>query len=247
MENIKQLIKDFLEGKIEIIEFKELCNKDDSIYGFLQKIIDNIKTNNGIIEEYPFPSDISPEGIHYSDECVRYLLVPETDPSLKYGCPPHYNSVKQMLNYEWNSYTTNVRTASGALTFFNEVLVIYYQIDKTVIPTEKYSDEYDFALQVIPEYLEGGDAEIYIQEHIIPLFPATMKKTLRIKAVKQKIKEEFKTEKGYPRWYQSSEWPLGKDGKPATYIGKGKSEGELGRWLFRDESNGEIIVVEQYD
>ena len=190
MENIKQLIKDFLEGKIDIIEFKELCNKDDSIYGFLQKIIDNIKTNNGIIEEYPFPSDISPEGIHYSDEEISYLLQPETDPSLEYGCPPHYNSVKQMLNYEWNSYTTNVRTASGALEFFNEVLVIYYQIDKTVIPTEKYSDEYDFVLQVIPEYLEGGDAEIYIQEHIIPLFPATMKKTLRIKAVKQKIKEE---------------------------------------------------------
>ena len=138
MENIKQLIKDFLEGKIDIIEFKELCNKDDSIYDFLQKIIDNIKTNNGIIEEYPFPSDISPEGIHYSDEEISYLLQPETDPSLKYGCPPHYNSVKQMLNYEWNSFTTNVRTASGALEFFNKVLVIYYQIDKTIIPTEKY-------------------------------------------------------------------------------------------------------------
>lgn len=244
MDNIKNLIKDFLEGKIDIIEFKELCNKDDSIYGFLQKIIDDIKGNNGRIEHFPFEIG---DDIIYSDEEISYLLHPETDPSLKYGCPPHYNSVKQMLNYEWNSFTTNVRTASGALTFFNEVLVIYYQIDKTVIPTEKYSDEYDFALQVIPEYLEGGEAEIYIQEHIIPLFPTTMKKTLRIKAVKQKIKEEFKTEKGYPRWYQSSEWPLGKDGKPATYIGKGKSEGELGRWLFRDESNGEIIVVEQYN
>ena len=43
MDNIKNLIKDFLEGKIDIIEFKELCNKDDSIYGFLQKIIDDIK------------------------------------------------------------------------------------------------------------------------------------------------------------------------------------------------------------
>ena len=149
MNNIKNLIQDFLEGKIDIIEFKELCDRDDSIYDFLQQIIDEIKENNDKIDKYPFPSDSSPEGVHYSDECVRYLLAPETDPSLKYGCPPHYNSVKQMLNYEWNSYTTNVRTASGALTFFNEVLVIYYQIDKTVIPTEKYSDEYDFALQVI--------------------------------------------------------------------------------------------------
>ena len=31
-----------------------------------------------------------------------------------------------------------------------------------------------------------------------------------------------------------------------TYLGKGKSEGDLRRWRFRDESTGEIIVVEQY-
>ena len=43
MNNIKNLIKDFLEGKIDIIEFKELCDRDDSIYDFLQKIIDEIK------------------------------------------------------------------------------------------------------------------------------------------------------------------------------------------------------------
>ena len=97
MDNIKNLIKDFLEGKIDIIEFKELCNKDDSIYDFLQKIIDEIKENNGRIEHFPFEIG---DDIIYSDEEISYLLQPETDPSLKYGCPPHYNSVKQMLNYE---------------------------------------------------------------------------------------------------------------------------------------------------
>ena len=60
------------------------------------------------------------------------------------------------------------------------------------------------------------------------------------------IKEAFKSEKGYPAWAQSSEWPMGADGKPATYIGKGKAEGDLRRFLFRDESTGEIITVEQY-
>ena len=247
MDNIKNLVKGFLEGRITIVDFKEICNKDDQIYDYLQNIIDGIKENNGRIEPFPFSKECLYDDILYSDEGVSYLLQPDFDPSLEFGAPPRYTSVKQMLNYEWNDLTTNVRTASGALTFFNEILVVYYQIDKTIVPTSKYSDEYDFALQVIPEYLEGGGAEVYIQEHIIPLYPSTMKKTERIKAVKKKIKEEFKTEKGYPRWYQSSEWPLGKDGKPTTYIGKGKSDGELGRWLFRDESNGEIIVVEQYD
>ena len=81
-----------------------------------------------------------------------------------------------MLNYEWNSYTTNVRTESDVLKFIYEVLFIYYQIDKTIITTEEYSDEYDVALQVILEYLEGGEEVIYIQLHLIPLFPVTMKK-----------------------------------------------------------------------
>ena len=86
---------------------------------------------------------------------------------------------------------------------------------------------------------------MYIQQNIIPLFPETMKKTERKKAIKAKIKEEFKSEKGYPAWPQSSEWPMDKTGRPATYIGKGKSEGDLRRFRFRDESTGEIIVVEQ--
>lgn len=86
---------------------------------------------------------------------------------------------------------------------------------------------------------------MYIQEHILSMFPETMKITERKKAIRAKIKEEFRSEKGYPCWPQHSEWPLGQDGKPATYIGKGKSEGDLRRFRFRDESNGEILVVEQ--
>ena len=49
-----------------------------------------------------------------------------------------------------------------------------------------------------------------------------------------------------PRWVQESEWPIGKNGKPCTYLGKGKSEGDLRRFRFRDESTGEEVVVEQY-
>lgn len=47
MNNVKKLVKEFLEGKIGVIEFKEHCDKDDGIYTFLQNIIDEIKANNG--------------------------------------------------------------------------------------------------------------------------------------------------------------------------------------------------------
>ena len=107
-------------------------------------------------------------------------------------------------------------------------------------------DEYCFSLDIIPDYLLGGEAEEYIREKIMAEIPRTMSKSARAKAIKAKIKEEFKSEKGRPGWVQESDWPIGKGGKPCTYLGKGKSEGDLRRYRFRDEATGEEVVVEQY-
>ncbi|MBR0200661.1 MAG: hypothetical protein IJQ42_10905 [Oscillospiraceae bacterium] len=241
----RQTVSDFLHGKMDILTFRKHYDKEPEINAFLQGIVDQIKASGGSFQKYPFPYPGKPGEIFYSDEGLSYLLAPETDPSLAYDCPPKYESVRQLLTYEFRLMTHNVRTAHGALKFYDEVLVLFYQVDPTVPHLPQYTEAFDFALEVIPEYLSGGEAEMYIQEHILPLFPDTMKKTERKKAIRSRIKEEFRSEKGYPCWPQHSEWPLGKDGKPATYIGKGKSEGDLRRFRFRDESTGEIIVVEQ--
>jgi len=125
---------------------------------------------------------------------------------------------------------------------------IFYQHDPTLeYKGQKYEKAYSFMLDVIPEYLSGGEAEMYIQEHIIPLFPDTIPKTRRVKEIKARIRQEFKSEKGYPSWVQSSDWPLGADGKPMTYVKKGKRSGSKHSWIFRDESTGELTTVEQYD
>lgn len=150
------------------------------------------------------------------------------------------------MTYEFGLFTHDVETAAGASEFYNEVFEIYWQIDQNIDYCYKYSEAFDFSLDVIPDYLSGGESEKYIQKNIIPLFPDTMKKGERKKAIKAKIKECFKSEKGYPCWAQYSEWPMDKEGKPATYVGKGKSEGDLRRFRFRDEITGEIIVVEQF-
>lgn len=232
----KQYIKDFIEGKINISEFKEKCERDTSIYDFLQEIVDEKKRKNESFDCYDFYVD--DDCTFNSNNSLDYFLNPDSYPSSVF--PKKYYSVKQCLSMY------NIKCAGDALSFFDEIVVMYYQIDKDVTATRYYGDEFRFSLDVIPSYLEG-DPEEYIQENIIALFPDTMKKSERKKAIKAKIREEFKTIKGYPRWYQSSEWPLGKDGKPTTYIGKGKSDGALGRWLFKDESTDEIITVEQYD
>ena len=144
--------------------------------------------------------------------------------------------------------THNVKTASGAWEFYDGVFDLFYQHDQTVAYCgEKYRQAHSYMLDVIPDYLSGGQAEMYIQEHIIPLFPDTMPKTRRIKETKARIRQEFKSEKGYPCWVQSSDWPLGADGKPMTYVKKGKRIGAKHSWIFRDESTGELTTVEQFD
>ena len=246
IEDTKLYIKDFLEGRISIFEFKEKCETDQSIYNFLQQIVDKKKKNKESFDKFPFTYVYDNGAIFFSNEACDYFLDPDSYPSLEYGSPRRYDSVEQCLNYQWRMETHNIKSAAGALSFFNEILVIYYQIDKDIKPTRHYRDEYKFMLNVIPYYL-SGDSELYIQEKIISLFPSTMKKTARIKAIKSKIKEEFKSIRGYPQWSQSSEWPFGKDGKPMTYIGKGKSSKSIRRWLFEDESTGEIVTIEQFD
>ncbi len=243
MEFVQQTIIDFLSGKLDIVEFRRLYDNEPDIDVFLQKIIDDMKKDYGR-KILRFPLMIG--GVeHQCAEAVPYLLSHETDQGLK-CCPTRYESVRQCLTYEFRLFTHDVETAHGASLFYTEVYSIYYQIDQSVPYCYKYDDAYAFALEVIPEYLEGGASERYIQKHIIPLYPETMKKTERKKAIKAKIKEDFKCEKGYPCWPQSSEWPMDKEGKPCTYIGKGKSEGDLRRFRFRDEITGEEIVIEQF-
>ena len=240
--DIQNTIRDFLLGKLDIVAFRSMYDNDPSIDQYLQSIIDEIKTTGRPIKKY----HCSTAGREFeSTGQIEYLLSPETAPGLMYG-NHEYDSVHNFLTYEWRMTTHDVETAAGALEFYNGIYSIYYQIDQSIPWSDRYSRAYGFALDVIPEYLSGGAAEKYIQKNILPLIPETMKKSERKKAIKAKIREAFKSEKGYPCWAQGSDWPLGKDGHPATYLGKGKSEGDLRRWRFRDESTGEILVVEQY-
>ena len=240
--DIQNTIRNFLTGNLDIVAFRSIYDDDPSIENFLQSIIDDIKSTGKPLKKYRcFVAGREFE----STGQIEYLLSPETFPGLIYG-NHEFDSVHTFLTYEWRMATHDVETAAGASAFYDGVYSIYYQIDQSIPWSDRYSLAYGFALDVIPEYLSGGEAEKYIQKNIFPLFPESMKKTERKKALKARIREEFKSEKGFPCWAQSSDWPLGKDGRPATYLGKGKSEGDLRRWRFRDESTGEILVVEQY-
>lgn len=72
--------------------------------------------------------------------------------------------MRQCLTYEFCLFTHDVETANGASTFYNEMYSIYYQIDQSIPFCYKYNDAFCFALEVIPEYLDGA-LEKYIQKY----------------------------------------------------------------------------------
>ena len=238
----KQAILQFLKGDMDIVDFRRLYDEGEEINDVLQGIIDDIRNNAKPVKTWKtFNSDNYPQTW---GRTTSYFVDPASYPGVEYG-DTSYESVRKRLTFEWRLITHNVQTASGALNFYDEVYDIYGQLDDSIPYCNRYSEAFRFAIDVIPDYLAGGAAEIYIQKNILPLFPPTMSKTARKKAIRAKIREEFRTEKGYPAWAQSSEWPLGKNGKPTTYLGKKKRDGDLERYLFRDESDGSEIVVEQ--
>lgn len=238
---VKQLLIRFLSGEMEITEFRRLYDENPEINDYLQGIIDRMKAAGE--QAKPYPLVILDSETLYS-EAVPYLLGTKETVGLAYQ--NRYDSVRQCLTYEFRMFTHDVETADGASAFYSEVYEIFYQEDQSVPFCYRYENAYGFAMDVIPQYLTGGEAEHYIQREILPRFPETMKKTERKKGVKAAIKAAFPSEKGYPAWAQNCQWPMDKTGKPATYIGKGKIEGDLRRYRFRDETDGEIIVIEQY-
>ncbi len=235
----ENLIRSFLSGETDILSFRERYEADPAINAFLQDILDRCLAENRPL--LPVPA-----GERVRDE-VCYFQNPESYPGYYLGNAPH-GSVREYLTQEFGGwYTTNVRTAYGALRFYHRVYDLYYQHDRTLpCLDEPYQKTVSLLMDILPDYIGGEDSERYIQEHILPQFPETLPATQRKKALRAKIREEFPSEKGYPAWVQSPEWPLGKNGTPATYLGKKKARGsDLVQFRFRDESDGSVIVVEQ--
>lgn len=240
--NAQESITAFLRGEVDIVTFRKLYDENPEINDFLQGIVDEKKrTGEAFLRFNVRVADI----VRETDCNVSWLVRPQEYPGVRYGNSP-YDSVRKMLTYEAAAKTHNVASIKGARAFYDEVYALHYQVDQSIPYDERYKAACELLLDVVPEHLEGVESEQYICNHILPLYPDTMKKSTRIKAIKAAIKEAFRSDKGRPQWLQSGEWPLGKDGKPAVYTGsKSVHGGEGKQYYFRDESDGSVITVEQ--
>ena len=238
------VIRDFVCGNTEISEFVLQYNQNNALADYLDSIVEYIATNDipikrrlvlmkNVNQNKPF------ELRSYVEQFIKEYAQNFRDLSDTWKSDPP--KVGEYLK------TQTHLTAYGAFKMHSIVADIYYQIDSELVRTEKYNDEYEFSLDVLPGYLAGGvSAENFVSRHILSKYPSTLKKGERKRLVKEEIKQAFQRDcKGFPRWIQMPEWPIGSDDKPMVYMGQKAFEHNT-EYYFRDSTTNENHIVTQW-
>lgn len=237
-EDIQAIIKSFVIGEISIKDFMKQYNENNEISNWLQYVLDEMIRNDLPVKKRTY---VDERGKSYTPKSTVEELIPKLAIS------------DSMLHPSWRQPPTvaeyigyfNAGSISGAYSIYLLISDIYYQVDDEAEQVDFYENEYGFMLNTVPQYLEGGDSEEYICNYILPDFPPTMKKTERKTKARAAIRNAFKREiKGYPRWLQSSKWPIGENNLPMIYI-KQKLDIDYAEYYFKDQTTGEIVVVKQ--
>ncbi len=118
--------------------------------------------------------------------------------------------------------------------------------------TTKYEDEYDLYLSLSNDIYEGPDVNKEVEKLIKMLLESYSTKTQRLKVGKILMKELFHlSDNQRPYWIQGAEWPGDKEGKPLKFISqkrkKDKKSGfEYKEFVFQDVNTNEMRTVIQY-
>lgn len=239
MDN-KQIIIDFIEDRLDIDAFMACAERDNSICDCLQGIVDHIVNNK-------LPTrrrTVTMKGVNQNQPFQIFNYIEEFVPELRDRNHMIYPGTPVPTVLQYISRFSH-RTAVGALKIYDVVADIYYQVDDSLVRTDKYLEAYSFSLDVLPGYVGGIEAEDYISSVIISKYPQNKKPGQRKKQIKEEIRNAFLRDgKGYPHWIQDPEWPLGENGIPMIYTGQKKQEGYTD-YFFRGNGSEEIKTVRQ--
>lgn len=243
-KNAIETIKSFVTGKLSVIEFMKEFENSNQITYFLEAIINDVEAGTislkrrKLMDEF-FDKENPTEFRSSVEQFIKEYAQSFVDLSDEWkAAPPKVDDFLKQLS---------PLTAVGANEIHEIISDIYYQVDPVLKKTNKYENEYCFSIDVLPGYLAGGiSAEAYVSQHIMPKYPATMKKSERKKLVREEIKRVFVREgKGYPRWLQSPEWPMDEKGEPMVYISQ-KSFGDYCEYYFHRVDDDEVVTVTQW-
>lgn len=238
------VIKEFVSGQMNISEFVMQNDQSDDLANYLDSIVNYIAT-------YDLPIKRRTVLIKNVNQNKPFEMRSYVEQFIK----EHAQSFRD-LSDNWKAHppkvgaylkTLSPLTAHGAFKMHSIVADIYYQIDPSLERTEQYHAEYEFSLDVLPGYLAGGiSAENYVSQFILSKYPASMKKVERKRLVREEIKLAFQRNcKGFPRWIQMPEWPIGSNEKPMIYMGQ-KAFEHHSEYYFRDGATSEKCTITQW-
>lgn len=221
MENVKQFVFDYLEGRVSPETFMDKCWSDPTVFEWLQSIVPKDKK----VETYTFTADYIPS----FDKYIPYIVKDE---------------IEDIWNRRGSSYL------GKQLNTFDEIsrLILEAFPNLDIKLDTSVEEKFDFMLVACPDYLysiDVGSSGIF--EKLFDELPKEMSKTKRIKEFRERIKAMFYVEgHKYPRWIQGSEWPLSKSGKPTKFIRQESIlKGEGSKYYFLDVDTGEEIEIIQ--
>ena len=220
MQDIKQYVIDYVEGRVSSKEFRLKVLTDRSIVMWLQSIVPTGEKMM-IVEGFN----------EYGSAITKYVP---------------YNIEYQIKN----NWKCENGTTENELNMIYEIFRLLNEAfpELNLVVDETLGNKYDFILDACPEYLLSVEIEQSgIIDSLMQEIPSKLSKTKRIDVFKTKLKKMFYVEgRKYPRWIQESEWPLSKTGKPTKFL-RQKSIGELTYYYFLDvDTDEEIEIMQSY-
>ena len=141
--------------------------------------------------------------------------------------------------------TNDFNTAGGRLNAYAFLFSLAYKHYPELKPSDRFSKEFSFFLDVCGEYTDGPEVEAFAQTIVFEVYNSNLKMGERKQLAKQRIREAFHIEeRNYPRWIQGAEWPMGKS-TPMRYINR-KRTGDLVTFTFEDVDTQEIRNIKQF-
>lgn len=204
----RQIVVDYIEGRITTKEFLDAAIADERVYQWLQSVVPAGKIgyyDTSVDENGKATQEVGPYD-------VRRVIAGF------WKCP-------------WDKLGNELNTHYEITRIFQEAFP-----QEHITPDQSIEEKFDFLLDACPSYIGGEEvAESGILERLYERIPKGLGKSAQKKWFREEVKKLFLIEdKHYPCWLQEPEWPMS-DGKPMKYISSKKRWGGEGReYLFED-------------
>ncbi len=216
MENIKQYVFDFVEGRVNAKDFIGELEKDPSIIEWLQSVVPVGKQMQIAVLVNP-DDPYRPNEVRNVPYDVSYMV-------WKFSiCGGPKGSLSHQLNVH------GVISELMGEIFPNEPLK----------PDSTLHDKFCFMLDTCPSYIGGSEVEQSgILDEIMGSVPKELSKTAAKKWAREQFKQRFHIQgRKHPYWIQEPEWPM-YQGEPMEYVRTERTSVEYQTHVFRDPKTG---------